>query len=593
MLTLRESEFREFKDLSGIWKFRIDTNNEGREAAWFSTPLQETIPMAVPASYNDLVTEAAQRDHIGDVWYETTTFIPKAWADKIIRCRVGAASHRAVVWINGQDVMRHKGGFLPFETDVQEFLNLGKENRITIVVNNTLDWTTLPPGKIIPAGDKRPGYIGPKQKQDYFHDFYNYAGIHRPVTFQCLEPAHIEDVCVQTDIDETTGLLKYTVEASDPTATAKITILTADGDVVATGDGLQGTIQISDANLWAPEHPSLYTVRTDLFVGETQTDSYSLRIGIRTIQISGAQILLNGNPVYLKGFGKHEDADISGKGLNRCINIKDFALLKWIGANSFRTTHYPYSEEILDLADELGFLLIGEVPAVGMNSWTEDDPWYIDGKFDHRIQSHHKDCIREMIARDKNHPSIILWSLGNEDGTWEAGARDYWKPCIELARTLDDRPLTLVEDSYPDQSNTQDLVDVVCINRYYGWYENSGELDPAVVKECLKHELSLWHSLFKQPVIMSEFGADTIAGMHANPPTMFSEEYQCELLRLHHEVFDELDFVVGEHVWNFADFATKQGLTRIGGNRKGVFTRAREPKMAAHLLRTRWLAMQE
>nr|WP_211205045.1 glycoside hydrolase family 2 TIM barrel-domain containing protein [Halobacteroides halobius] len=101
-------------------------------------------------------------------------------------------------------------------------------------------------------------------------------------------------------------------------------------------------------------------------------------------------------------------------------------------------------------------------------------------------------------------------------------------------------------------------------------------------------ELRNWREHFKKPLIMSEYGADTIAGFHQDPPVMFSEEYQCELLKRYHNIFDKLDFVIGEHVWNFADFATKQGVTRVLGNKKGVFTRQRQPKSAAHLLKERW-----
>ena len=124
------------------------------------------------------------------------------------------------------------------------------------------------------------------------------------------------------------------------------------------------------------------------------------------------------------------------------------------------------------------------------------------------------------------------------------------------------------------------------LNRYFGWYEDPGQLDTIAIS--LKEDLSTWHKRFGKPIVVTEYGADTIAGFHQHPPAMFSEEYQCEFLNIYHQVFDECDFVIGEHIWNFADFQTKQGITRVSGNKKGIFTRDRQPKSAAHLLKERW-----
>ena len=131
-----------------------------------------------------------------------------------------------------------------------------------------------------------------------------------------------------------------------------------------------------------------------------------------------------------------------------------------------------------------------------------------------------------------------------------------------------------------------DLVDVLCLNRYYGWYWNSGDLIAA--EQGLEAELRIWAAKYGKPIIVSEYGADTMPGLHAAVPSMWTEEYQAALLEMHHRVFDRIDAVIGEHVWNFADFATGQGVMRVGGNRKGIFTRDRQPKAAAYTLRARW-----
>ena len=163
------------------------------------------------------------------------------------------------------------------------------------------------------------------------------------------------------------------------------------------------------------------------------------------------------------------------------MNIKDFNLLEWMGANSFRTTHYPYSEEILQLADERGMVVIGEVPAVGLNPGTKMN--HGSPQINYIVDlPHHLDCIKRMIARDKNHPSIVMWSLANEASTYEPECVDYFTQCHDLARGLDDRPLTIVQSSYPDVCKVQQLFDVVCLNRYYGWYENTADLDLRITR---------------------------------------------------------------------------------------------------------------
>ena len=202
---------------------------------------------------------------------------------------------------------------------------------------------------------------------------------------------------------------------------------------------------------------------------------------------------------------------------------------------------------------------------------------------------HHLQVTRELIERDKNHPCVVMWSVANEAVTYEDGALPYFERVAEEVRKLDtSRPVTIVESSFPVECRVAQLFDVICVNRYYSWYSDPGRLE--LIEYQVEKELRGWHERFGKPVIMSEYGADAIAGFHQDPPVMFSEEYQCELLRHYNNVLDKLDFVVGEHVWNFADFATKQGITRVIGNRKGVFTRQRQPKATAHLLRARWTA---
>ena len=202
----------------------------------------------------------------------------------------------------------------------------------------------------------------------------------------------------------------------------------------------------------------------------------------------------------------------------------------------------------------------------------------------------HAQAIRELVARDKNHPSVVLWSIANEPESDTEGAERYFEPLFELTRELDPtRPVGFVNVMLAPHGKCRvsQFADVLMLNRYYGWYVFTGDLPAAEI--AWEEELTGWAEEGK-PIIITEYGADTYPGMHSVTPEPWTEEYQVEYLDMNHRVFDRIDAVVGEQVWNFADFATTSGIMRVGGNKKGVFTRDRQPKAAAHALRRRWHA---
>lgn len=204
----------------------------------------------------------------------------------------------------------------------------------------------------------------------------------------------------------------------------------------------------------------------------------------------------------------------------------------------------------------------------------------------------HEQVIRELIKRDKNHACVVMWSIANEPSSHEEGAYEYFAPLFKLAKDLDPqkRPCTLVNIlmAPAGQCKATVLADVICLNRYYGWYKNLSDLDAA--KKALDEELEKWHELHpEKPIMFTEYGADTISGFHdIDFNTPFTEEYQIGYYKANHEVMDSKSYFVGEHVWNFADFQTKYGIFRVQGNKKGLFTRERQPKSAAHYFKVRW-----
>ncbi len=578
-------------DLSGIWKFKLDTGNAFEEK-WQERPLEGGILMPVPASYNDLQESIDFKEHFGWVFYQRNVALPKQQIEgQRIVLRFGAVTHYAKVYWNGKLVGEHKGGFLPFEIEITEMF-LEQENLLTVAVDNRIDYTTLPVGG---KGDMLGGMfpMGEEEKEERNHpnfDFFNYCGITRPVKIYTTPKEYIADITVVPNVQGRKAELSYEIETFGK-ASIKVEAYDREGKAVADSEGEKGVLVIPDAELWEPLKPYLYQIKVTF--GE---DEYTLPYGIRTVRVEGTKFLINEKPFYFKGYGKHEDTFPAGRGLNLPMNVKDISLMKWQGANSFRTSHYPYSEEMMRLCDEEGIVVIDETTAVGVNltfgggaNFAGEKIKTFDKEQGVQTREHHADVIKDLIERDKNYACVVMWSIANEPDSAAEGAYEYFAPLYELARKLDPqkRPCTLVsvQMAKPEEDVSAKLSDVICLNRYYGWYVYGGDLEAA--EAALRKEMEIWQKCNK-PVMFTEYGADTISGFHDTIPMMYTEEYQTGYYIMNHKVFDDLDFFVGEQVWNFADFATSQSLLRVQGNKKGIFTRERKPKMAAHYFRERW-----
>jgi beta-glucuronidase len=588
VLAVRDTPTRERKSLNGLWRFALDPGGVGREQRWFEGLPAEAREMPVPSSYNDIYPDSELHDHVGDAWYETMARVPAGWEGERIVLRFGSAAHRAVVWVNGEQVAEHEGGYTPFEAEISEIATDGGELRISVAVNNVLNWQSIPPGYIedTPAG----------ARQRYFHDFFNYAGLHRSIWLYRTPGTYISDITVLTGLDGPTGIVTYAVETEGGESPDIRVVLNDAQDVdLARATGSRGELEIEGVHPWRPGEGYLYELGVELWVDGHRVDVYSLPVGIRTVRVDGTRFLINGEPFYFRGFGKHEDSAVRGKGHDDALMVHDFALMEWIGANSFRTSHYPYAEEVLDYADRCGIVVIGECPAVGLNASLGgvlggvSFETFSEATINDRTREAHAQAIREMVARDRNHPSIVIWSIANEPESWTPQSRAYFEPLVDGTRRLDEsRPVAFANfmQATPDRDLISELFDILMLNRYQGWYADPGDL--ASAERALEGELEAWVAEHDKPIIFTEYGGDAVAGLHAIGESPWTEDYQVELLAMFHRVFDRFDAVVGEQVWHFADFATAAGTIRADGNKKGVFTRERRPKAAAHLLRERW-----
>uniref|UniRef100_A0A452DTX4 Beta-glucuronidase n=1 Tax=Capra hircus TaxID=9925 RepID=A0A452DTX4_CAPHI len=482
-----------------------------------------TLDMPVPSSFNDVGQDGQLRSFVGWVWYEREITLPQRWTEDLgtrVVLRIGSAHYYlgptpACLSVSGPRG-RHEGGHLPFEADISKLVQSGPLSscRITIAINNVLSPHTLPPGTILYKTDPSmypKGYFVQNTK----FDFFNYAGLHRSVVLYTTPTTYIDDITVTTDVDQDIGWVNYriVVQSSDHLQ-LDVCLLDEEGKVLAKGAGVQGQLQVPSAHLWWPylmhEHPAyLYSLEVKMMaqtaVGPV-SDFYTLPVGIRTVAVTESQFLINGKPFYFRGVNKHEDADIRGKGFDWPLLVKDFNLLRWLGANAFRTSHYPYAEEVLQLCDRYGIVVIDESPGVGIA---------LVESFSNVSLQHHLEVMEEMIRRDKNHPAVVMWSVANEPASFLKPAGYCFKTLIAHAKALDpSRPVTSVTNTnYEADLGVSWLPSlVICVNSYYSWYHDYGHME--VIQLQLATQFENWYKAYQKPMIQSEYKADAIEGFH-------------------------------------------------------------------------------
>jgi beta-glucuronidase len=245
MLAPRETATRERKSLDGLWRFALDADGRGRDERWWTQELEDAREIPVPASYNDVYASADVRDHVGDVWYQTVARIPERWRGQRIVLRFGAATHSAVVWVGERRVVEHEGGYTPFEADITDLVEPDGEVRITAVVSNVLTWHTIPPGYVVETA-------GGTRRQQVFHDFFNYAGLHRTVWLYTTPTSFVEDVTVTTGLDGSAGTVRFEVATGGRDAEAAVALRDAAGHAVARASGTAGELAVADVRPWRP-----------------------------------------------------------------------------------------------------------------------------------------------------------------------------------------------------------------------------------------------------------------------------------------------------------------------------------------------------
>lgn len=487
----------------------------------------------------------------GTVWYKKSfDYQRKAGARLFVY--FGAANYAADVYLNGRKLGRHEGGFTPFDFEVTQAVR-GRDNFLVVRVDNKRRRDAVPTLNT---------------------DWWNYGGLTREVRLVEVPGAFVRDYFIQLkkgSRDEVSGWVKLDGAAVGESVTVEIPEAGVRRTFKTDAEGYAPVGFKAKLNLWSPESPKLYQVKVS-----TDADSVTERIGFRSVEARGADILLNGRPVFLRGISIHEESPLRG---GRAFNESDARMLlgwaKELGCNFVRLAHYPHNEHMTRLADELGLMVWSEIPVYWTILW--DDAGTLENA---RAQ------LGENVTRDKNRASVILWSVANETPVGDARNR-FLKNLIDHARSLDPtRLVTAANERHYEGETTQvvddplgEYLDVLGCNEYLGWYDGPPE----------KADRMNWKVTLNKPLVISEFGADALYGLHGDKGARWTEEYQRDVYEHQLAMLRRVTALRGMSPWILTDFRSpRRPLPRVQDfyNRKGLISSRGERKQAFYVLQS-------
>jgi len=576
-----QTHSRETESLSGSWTMIPDTYDEFGEngsqtvARIFDPAFDNGMPdnadlddgydVTVPGCWNE--QQSAFEQYEGVMWYARR--VSATSADERRLLRFGAVNYRADVWLNGEKLGHHEGGFTPFAFEVTDELEAREDNLLVVKVDNSRAQRTLPAETT---------------------DWFNFGGITREVELVSVPEQFLRNLSVDTDRSGEDVTISVTAYLDGPASEAPETLeaalpglnrswtLEATGrweeaphlgaDTVDSGTVFEGTHPIPESavDLWTPGSPALY----DLEV-ESDADTLGERVGFRTISVDGDDVLLNGEPISLDGIALHEEADGRGRSLGPADRQERFEWLAELNCNFARLAHYPHHEAMARRADEAGVLLWEEVPAY----------WSVEFG-DETVQAHHRQQLRELVQRDWNRPSVALWSIANETDHDSAVRNDVLPEMAAHVRELDSTRLVTAACFMAEEDGrfviddpVAEHLDVFGINQYLGWY--GGEPD----------EFDRFDSdPDGPPIVVSEVGGAAEYGTHGPVEERWSEEFQANIYREQVEAMDAVEQVAGITPWILFDFRSprRQNPHQRGYNRKGILDEDGNRKAAFDIL---------
>ncbi len=564
---------RQTTSLNGKWNYIVDVQEEGYYDYRMNPTPWGFFRNAKPQRPEDLIEydfDKAPAMQVPGDWntqderlffYEGTVWLKRSFryhqpTDRRTLLYFGAVNYDAHVYVNGQEAGHHVGGFTPFNFDVTELLADG-ENTVIVKVDN-----------------KRHAEAVPTQ----IFDWWNYGGITRDVLLVSVSPTYVENYQLSLDKGAAArrGLRQINFKArlnravAGQTVTLRIPELKVNEQVETAADGTAlVTLKAKNLQLWSPDSPKRYRVEVGLG-DEVIADS----IGFRTIETRGKQILLNGQPIFLKGISMHEEKPNGGGRANSTADAH--TLLSWakeLGCNFVRLAHYPHNEYAVREAERMGMLVWSEIPVYWTIAWGNAQTY-----------ENARRQLTDMISRDQNRANVIIWSIANE--TPHSAARDrFLGNLARHARSLDDTRLISMAmevtsaSNYTNrlQDNMNEYVDVVSFNQYVGWYRDVNDASKMT-----------WEIPYDKPVIISEFGGGAKYGLHGPKNQRWTEEFQENLYRENCAMIDKIDGLAGTSPWILKDFRSpRRVLTGIQDyyNMKGLFSDRGQKKKAFYVLK--------
>ena len=571
---------RKTTSLNGKWQYIIDPYGTGfydyrfmerkesdREAYWNSDePVNKTdrkehkftdeYTLQVPGDWNSQAERFLYYE--GIVWYKKTFDFAKTNPAAKVFLYFGAANYETDVYLNGKKLGKHKGGFTPFNFEVPDSVLKATGNYLVVKVDNTRHKDEVPTVNT---------------------DWWNYGGITRDVYLVETPPSFIQDFTLNipkgTSLKATKnipveGWVSCTNWQNTKEVTVEIPELKIKKTCPVTAERVAIRFSLPTVQLWAPQTPKLYNV-----VVSAGADRVEDKIGFRTIEVTGKQVLLNGKPLFMRGICIHEEIS---QQIRRAYSKQDaLQLLGYasaLGCNMVRLAHYPHNENMSRTADSLGILVWSEIPVY----------WTIDFSST-EVFNKARTQLTEMITRDRNRASIIIWSVGNETPVNPVRTK-FMSSLIGAARALDSTRLVsaALEVNYQPGVNKIDdplgeFVDIVAFNEYLGWYAGLPD----------KCRTANWEFAYNKPFFISETGAETLYGFHGDSLTRWSEEYQEWYYREQVAMFKRMpDNFAGLSPWVLVDFRSPRRNNQTfqeGWNNKGLIDQQGRKKKAFHVLK--------
>jgi beta-glucuronidase len=559
----RQHETRTCVSLDGLWNFALTPAEAGASPEYDRSLYVPSVWEMIPGLEN----------HRGKAWLRTRFTTSGTPMTRIV---FGGVSHTATAYIDGVNAGLHYDAFTPWDVRVPG-LGAGV-HELAVEIDNS---------------------FGPHSALHIENDYYTYGGIIRPVELQETGDVIIERVQAHTVLNAGRWDLQLSVTVRSHARiprTCRVVAHIADSAIemdlgaVEIGAGAvvecKGELKALDMHSWNEHSPVLYTLRTTLVENKNVIDDYIERIGFRQVTVRGKELLLNGTPLRVRGVNRHEDHPQFGSALPMQALASDLAIIRDLGCNFIRTSHYPNDMRFLDMCDELGIYVWEE-------SHSRSTP-FTHPRFAEQIET----STREMVQWHCNHASVIIWGCLNECETRTPQGREVYARVLQLIRDLDSsRPVTYASMYHKDDT-CYDLADIVSWNRYDGWY-GGGQ---GQVRSRIDDMLAWLHGNGStggkgKPVIMSEFGAGALYGYRQASRCPWSEEYQADILDESLEVYLNHPDICGAAIWQYCDVRithnwnyTQRPRTR---NNKGVVDEYRRPKLSYEIVKKRMLEAKE